>query len=88
MITLSEVRQKRRSAASLKQRETVMKKKWTYRLVMQSEEKGRNVLETAVYALVALSALLAIWQFADEPGLLTDRSGISIENRAGAGFPS
>ena len=55
---------------------------------MQSEDKSRNVLETAVYALVALSALLAIWQFADEPGMLTDRTGISIENRAGTGIPS
>jgi len=88
MITLSEVRQKRHWAASLKQRETVMKKKWTYRLVMQSEEKSRNVLETALYALFALSALLAIWQFADEPGMLANRTEISIENRAGAGIPS
>jgi hypothetical protein len=65
-----------------------MKKKWTYRLVMQSEDKSRNVLETAVYALFALSALLAIWQFADEPGMLTDRTGISIENRAETEIPS
>ena len=85
---LSEVRQKRRSAASLKQRETGMKKKWTYRLVLQSEEKSRNVLETALYALVALSALLAIWQFADEPGMLASRPGMTIENRAGTGIPS
>jgi hypothetical protein len=65
-----------------------MEKKWTYRLVMQSEDKSRNLLETAVYALFALSALLAIWQFADEPGMLTDRTGISIENRAQTGIPS
>jgi hypothetical protein len=84
MITLSEVRQKRHWAASLKQRETVMKKKWTYGLVMQSEEKTRNVLETALYALFALSALLAIWQFADEPGMLASRPSITIENQAGA----
>lgn len=88
MITLSEVRQKRHWAASLKQRETVMKKKWTYGLVMQSEEKSRNVLETALYALFALSALLAIWQFAEEPGMLANRTEISTENRAGAGIPS
>jgi hypothetical protein len=55
---------------------------------MQSEEKSRNVLETALYALFALSALLAIWQFADEPGMLANRTEISIENRAGAGIPS
>lgn len=71
MITLSEVRQKLCSAASLEQRETVMKKKWTYRLLVQSEEKSRNILETALYALFALSALITIWQFVDEPTVPT-----------------
>ena len=34
---------------------------------MQSEEKSRNILETAVYALVALSVIATIWQFAEQP---------------------
>jgi hypothetical protein len=65
-----------------------MKKKWTYRLVMQSEEKTRNVLETAVYALFALSALLAIWQFADEPGMPAAHVGQANQPRLVAEIPS
>ena len=50
-----------------------MKKRSTYRLLVQSEEKSRNILETAVYALVALSAAVAIWQFAQQPTSLPAR---------------
>jgi hypothetical protein len=49
-----------------KERETVMKKRSTYRLLIQSEEKSRNILETALYALFAVSALASIWQFAEQ----------------------
>ena len=52
-----------------RRRETVMKKKSTYRLLVQSEEKNRNILEMALYALFALSALVTIWQFAEEPAM-------------------
>jgi hypothetical protein len=44
-----------------------MKSKSTYKLLMQSEEKSRNLLETAIYALVALSVIATIWQFAEQP---------------------
>ena len=44
-----------------------MKKKCTYRLLMQSEEKSRNILETVIYGLVALSVIISIWQFAEQP---------------------
>ena len=47
-----------------------MKKKSTYRLLVQSEEKSRNILETALYALFALAALVTIWQFAEQPSSL------------------
>jgi len=47
-----------------------MKKRYTYKLLVQSEEKSRNVLETVVYALVAVSALVSIWQFAEQPNVL------------------
>jgi hypothetical protein len=43
-----------------------MKKRSTYRLLMHSEEKGRNVLETALYGLFAVSALVTFWQFAEQ----------------------
>ena len=42
----------------------------TYALLVQSEEKGRSIMETAVYALLGLSALLSIMQFAQPPNRL------------------
>jgi hypothetical protein len=39
----------------------------TYALLVQSEEKGRSIMETAVYALLGLSAILAILQFVQQP---------------------
>ena len=60
-----------------------MKKRATYRLLVQSEEKNRNVLEIALYALVAVSALASIWQFAEQPNVLPlDRIGTTAENYA------
>ena len=57
-----------------------MKKKSTYRLLIQSEEKNKNVMEIAVYALVALSCLISIWQFAEQPNVLPlDRVGTTAE---------
>jgi hypothetical protein len=35
----------------------------TYTLLVRSEEKGRSIMETAVYALLGLSAILSILQF-------------------------
>ena len=35
-----------------------MKNEYTYKLVMQSEDKSRNILEMAVYGLVLLSVIL------------------------------
>lgn len=39
----------------------------TYSLLVGSEEKGRNVLEFAVYAACILSVVFTIWQFAQTP---------------------
>ena len=47
-----------------------MRKKSTYRLLIQSEERNKNMMEIAVYALVALSCLISIWQFAEQPNAL------------------
>jgi hypothetical protein len=47
-----------------------MKRRYTYKLLVQSEEKSRNILEMAIYALVAISALVSIWQFAEQPNAL------------------
>ena len=39
----------------------------TYALLVRSEEKNRGVLEIVLYASIALSALVSIWQFAQQP---------------------
>ena len=36
----------------------------TYALLIHSEEKNRNLLEVAIYPLLMLGPLIAIWQFA------------------------
>ena len=71
MITPRELRQKQASAASLGKKGD-MKTRTTYRLLVQSEEKSKNLLELAVYGLVALSVILTIWQFAEQPLQSTD----------------
>ena len=38
----------------------------TYALIMRSEEKKRILTEAAVYGLIVLSALAAIWEFGQE----------------------
>ena len=38
-----------------------------YRLLVRSQEKGRSVMETAVYALCTVCAVVAIWQFIGQP---------------------
>jgi hypothetical protein len=38
----------------------------TYALLVRSEEKKRNVLEILVYALIILSTVFSIWQFAHQ----------------------
>jgi uncharacterized membrane protein YuzA (DUF378 family) len=39
-------------------------------LLVQSEEKGRSIMETAVYALLGLSVILSILQFVQQPNRL------------------
>jgi len=39
----------------------------TYALIVRSEEKTRAVLETVLYAIFVLSAIVGIWQFAQTP---------------------
>ncbi len=39
----------------------------TYQLLVESEEKGRGVLETFVYLLLVLATVAAIVQFGREP---------------------
>jgi hypothetical protein len=39
----------------------------TYDLVVESEDKNRTLLETVIYALFTLSAIVSIWQFVVQP---------------------
>jgi hypothetical protein len=39
----------------------------TYELLVQSEEKGRTIIETAVYIMCILSVVVAIFQFIGQP---------------------
>ena len=39
----------------------------TYALLVRSEEKSRNALETVAYLTFILSVVVAIWQFAQHP---------------------
>jgi hypothetical protein len=41
--------------------------KSTYSLLVRSQEKGRGIMETAVYAMCIVSAVVAIWQFIGQP---------------------
>jgi len=42
-------------------------KESTYALLIRSEEKSRNALEVAIYPLLILGPLIAIWRFAQQP---------------------
>jgi hypothetical protein len=39
----------------------------TYDLIIESEDKNRTLLETAIYALFILSAVVSIFQFVAQP---------------------
>ena len=43
------------------------KAKSTYSMLVQSEEKERNLFETLVYSVIVMSAVVAIWQVAHQP---------------------
>jgi hypothetical protein len=39
----------------------------TYELLVQSQEKGRTIMEMAVYVMCILSVVVAIFQFVGQP---------------------
>jgi hypothetical protein len=67
MIILSQFLDKRDNQKRSEQKKGNMKNGNTYKLLIQSEEKRLNILETVVYGLVALSVIVSIWQFAETP---------------------
>jgi hypothetical protein len=42
----------------------------TYRLLIRSNEPGRNIMETAIYALLSACVVVSIVQFAQQPSKL------------------
>jgi hypothetical protein len=44
-----------------------MNKQSTYALLVRSKEKSRNIMETALFGLFGLSAVVSIWQFVEQP---------------------
>ena len=42
----------------------------TYAMLIRSEEKNRGTVETLVYLLLILSAVVSIWQFAHQSAAL------------------
>ena len=81
-VTLDKIRNRRRLYK--KGNEIDMKNRSTYALLVQSEEKSRNIMETAMYALFAVSAVISIWQFAQQPSSLPlDRVGTVSEQQVG-----
>ena len=61
----------------------------TYALLVRSEEKERTLLETAFCLLCALSAIVAIWQFAHQPiALPLKRVATIAEANAGNTVPT
>jgi multidrug resistance efflux pump len=43
------------------------KVKSTYSMLVQSEEKERNLFETLAYSVIVMSTVVAIWQVAHQP---------------------
>ncbi len=56
--------------------------KSTYALLVRSEEKGRGIMETLVYALFGLSVIVSIWQFVQQPNRLPIEGSTSGAFRA------
>ena len=52
-----------------------------YGLLVHSEEKGRSMMETAIYAMCIVSAVAAIWQFIWQP------APVSFESLVSPGLP-
>jgi hypothetical protein len=53
----------------------------TYDLIVESEDKNRTVLETVIYALFTLSAIVSIWQFVVQPIVVPSHTAGFASNR-------
>ena len=60
----------------------------TYGLIVRSEEKGRTMFETAVYALFILCAVFSIWQSAQQSIVIPSETVQSASYAGGAAAPT
>lgn len=51
-----------------------MNNQTTYTLLVRSEEKSRDMLETVAYAMCVLSVIIAMGQFVEQSSRLSDNS--------------
>ena len=60
------------------------KAKSTYSMLVQSEEKERNLFETLVHGVIVMSAVVAIWQVAHQPVKVpfADKQTVSVAQAA------
>ena len=58
-------------------------KSTTYDLIIESEseDKNRSLLETVIYALFILSAIVSIWQFMFQPIVVPSRTAGFASNQ-------
>lgn len=53
----------------------------TYDLIIESEDKNRSVVETVIYALFILSAIVSIFQFVVQPIVVPSRTSGFASNQ-------
>jgi hypothetical protein len=62
---------------------TAIHQESTYQMLVQSEEKGRSVIEDFVYLLLVLATSVTIWQFSQEPVAFANVGNAQAEKMAG-----
>ena len=55
----------------------------TYKLLIRSNEPGRNIMEMAIYALLGACVVVSIVQFAQQPSKLPQLSQHALEHHLG-----
>jgi hypothetical protein len=55
----------------------------TYTLLIRSNEPGRNIMETAIYALLSACVMVSIVQFAQQPNKLPRLSQHALVHHRG-----
>jgi hypothetical protein len=65
----TEKSQQKRVLVAAEREELIMNKEIEsiYTLLVRSEDRSRNTMEVGGFSLIALSVLVAVWQFANQP---------------------